>query len=97
MSSYLENIMALIITIGLAGAILGGLIGALIGLAIAIGLGIAYYPKRHKHVWQCGIVYDKKGNPQFMLKFCDCGEMEFDGYIKRKNQNDRSTLAMFKI
>lgn len=56
----------------------------MIGFLAGVGMGIAYYPKRHKHQWQYGVVYDDGKQPRFMVKFCECGEILFDGWFQRK-------------
>lgn len=78
--------------LGLVGAYLGstipyergGELGAIIGVAIASFLGLGWWlnPRRHRHEWRYGVVYDREGRERFMLKFCRCGEIEFDGYFQ---------------
>ncbi|GAJ15914.1 unnamed protein product, partial [marine sediment metagenome] len=33
---------------------------------------------------RCGAVYDDEGKPRFMVKFCECGEMRFDGLVSKE-------------
>ena len=80
-NSNFDRVMMLCLVFGVGGAYIAGEVGALIGCILAIGLGIAVW---HKHDWQSQAIYDADGEPVAMLKFCECGETEFDGWIERK-------------
>jgi len=68
----------------LLGTYLGGDLGLVFGLTIGGGIGLFLWTKRHRHDWQYGAVYDATGNPQFMVKFCRCGEIQFDAWFKKE-------------
>ena len=55
--------------------------GLVFGVIIGGGIGLLAWSKRHRHVWERRMLYDERGEPQLMLKFCRCGEIIFDGLV----------------
>lgn len=91
-----DSVAALVLIFGVIGSYLGGwvggfigypegaVVGALVGCVVAGGIGLSAWEKRHRHNWQRGAVYDNKGKPRFMIKFCECGEICFDGLFSKE-------------
>ncbi|MBA7700269.1 hypothetical protein ES703_108980 [subsurface metagenome] len=87
MSSNFDRTMALIIVFGIAGAFMAGEVGALTGCILGIGLGILLW---HKHDWQKQPLYDAAGEPMVLLKFCECGETQFNGWFAKNVLKEKS-------
>ena len=88
MTTLRDDVATCIFLFGFAGLVIGSLVqeatfGVILGSIVGLITGLSY---RHKHNWQRGIVYNEKGEPQFMLKFCSCGETQFDGWFERKRE-----------
>ena len=74
-----QRTMMFLLFSGIIGSYVAGEIGALIGCLLGVGLGIIVW---HRHNWQRQALYDTQGKPVLMLKICECGEIEFDGWFK---------------
>ena len=72
--SNFRRVAMLCLIFGIVGAHIGGELGAFGACILAIGFGIALW---HTHDWKPEVLYDREGKPTVMVKFCECGELEF--------------------
>ena len=84
MDKELQYVWFFMLIFGLLGSFFGGVNGAVLGVILGLATGII---TKHKHVWECGVVYDDRGQPCFMVKFCRCGEIRFDGLFAKKEES----------
>ena len=87
--NFPRTIMTMVF-LGIIGSHVAGLVsshflevGAFIGCLLGLGLGIIVW---HMHNWQRQALYDARGEPVVMLKVCECGKIEFDGWFERKEK-----------